>query len=135
MPRTPRNPGSGKRPVNTPASGPGAGSWGGPAKGASTSRIKPGDPDGIRALRWDADNIAHKEEIAAQMRGVLYYVALKGEGEAARINAADKLLDRIEGKAVQRQDVTSKGERLGYVITAPAEAEDADAWARQHQPK
>jgi hypothetical protein len=31
-------------------------------------------------------------------------------------------------------DVTSQGQRLGYVIMAPAEAEDADAWAKQYQP-
>ena len=32
-------------------------------------------------------------------------------------------------------DATSKGERLGYVITAPVEAIDADEWAKQHQPR
>lgn len=90
-----------KRP-ESPAKGAG---WGGKAKGASVSRIKPGDPDGIQALRWDAANMAHKEEVAAQMRGVLYHVALAGEQEHSRISAADKLLDRIEGKPVQRQDI------------------------------
>jgi hypothetical protein len=78
-----------------PAKGAG---WGGPAKGASTSRIKPGDPDGIRPLRWDADNIAAKEEVAAQMRGVLHQVALAGENEHARIAAAGRLLDHIEDR-------------------------------------
>lgn len=133
MPRVPRNPGAGKPPHNGKARGqPATGmGWGGEAKGAG-KRVP---LDEVRPLRWDPANREHKEEIAAEMRGVLYHVALQGEAEQSRINAADKLLDRIEGKPVQRQDVTSKGERMGYVMTAPAEAEDAEAWARQHQPE
>jgi len=133
MPRTPKRPGSGKPPHNGKARGqPATGmGWGGEAKGAG-KRVP---LDEVRPLRWDPANQERKEEIAAEMRGVLYHVALQGEAEQSRINAADKLLDRIEGKPVQRQDVTSKGERMGYVMTAPAEAEDAEAWARQHQPE
>lgn len=44
-----------------------------------------------------------------------------------------KILPRVFG---DKLDLTSKGERLpGYVMTAPAEIEDADAWATQHKPK
>lgn len=92
-----RDPKTGRFPPR-PAAQKGGKGWGGPAKGASTSRVN----DEVRALRWDKDNLAQKEEIAAQMRHVLYDVALNGDADASRINAADKLLDRIEGKATQR---------------------------------
>ena len=115
-----------------PAKGKG---WGGQARGASASRIKPGDPDGIAARAHDPAVIADKAVAAEQMRNVLYGIALTGENDHARIAAADKLLDRLDGKAVQRQDVTSGGERIGYVIAAPAEAESVDEWAKDHAPK
>lgn len=106
MPRTPRNPGSGKPPHNgkarnQPATGLG---WGGEAKGAG-KRV---DLAEVRPLRWDPANREQKEQVAAEMRGVLYHVALQGEAEQSRINAADKLLDRIEGKPVQRQDINMR---------------------------
>jgi hypothetical protein len=48
--------------------------------------------------------------------------------------AAEALLNRIMPPE-SKTDVTTNGERLGYVIMAPAEAEDAEAWAKQHQPQ
>ena len=119
--------------------GPKAGAgWGGPAKGAAELRpLAPkGDPysDAVRDLSHAPDVLANAEQVKAQMRAVLYQIALAGEAEAVRMNAADKLLDRLEGKPVQRQDLTSKGERIGYVIAAPQEAESSEAWAKQHQP-
>lgn len=139
MPRTPRNPGSGKRPVNTPASRIPAGGegWGGPAKGASVSRLREaGDPesDAVRALSRDPEHLAFKEALQANMLAVQIEIARAGEAEANRLNAADKVLDRLGGKPKQQTDITSAGERIGYVIEAPAEAPDADAWAAQHRP-
>jgi hypothetical protein len=59
----------------------------------------------------------------ARISGVLVdYWPSKGKwswGGQIETGAADKLLDRIEGKAVQKSDITSKGDRLGYVIAAP----------------
>ena len=92
-----------------PAKGAG---WGGPAKGASTSRIKPGDPDGIAAMSRNPAVMADKAEAAEQMRNVLYGIALDGENEHARIAAADRLLDRLEGKPLARNDLTSGGEKV-----------------------
>lgn len=134
MPRTPRNPGSGKAPSNAPARGAG---WGGPAKGASTTRLKPrGDAESDR-IRTEMHSHAawtqeRRERVADEMRD-LYYGVAKDDAEPTpnRIAAADKLLDRIEGKAVQRTDVTSKGERMGYVIEVPPEAPDVETWERQ----
>lgn len=95
---------------STTRRGNGAG-YGGPANGASTSRLAPaGDPesDRIRAMVHDAGVIAHKEAVAEQMRRVLLDVALAGEAETARINAADKLLDRLEGKALAKQQISGE---------------------------
>lgn len=52
----------------------------------------------------------------------------------ARVAAATALLDRAWGKPSQAVDMTSKGERVGYVIPVPPEAEDAAAWATRHKP-
>lgn len=119
--------------------GPKAGAgWGGAAKGHAPRPLAPaGDEysDSVRAKAHDLDILANAEQVKAQMRAVLYQVALAGEAEAVRVNAADKLLDRLEGKAVVKQDVTSKGERIGYVIPAPPEAEDAAAWTERYKPR
>jgi len=93
-----------------PAKGPG---WGGPARGASKSRIDAGPAgDAIRAMARDPAVIADKEQAAEQMRNVLYGLALGAENEHARITAADKLLDRLEGKPLARNDLTSGGEKV-----------------------
>lgn len=112
--------------------GPRAGEgWGGPANG----KAEPVPLDQVRHLRWDPENLARKAEVEAEMLGVLYAIAHDGDAEAVRVNAADKMLDRLQGKPVQRQDHTSKGERIGYVIPAPPEAEDAETWMERHKPR
>jgi hypothetical protein len=59
--------------------------------------------------------------------------AVKAVEEAARVAAATALLDRAWGRPMQRQDVTSQGERIGYVIAAPDEDESPEVWqARQN---
>ena len=126
-----------KRPVNTPARGGpanGAG-WGGPARGASTSRLSTsGDiySDQVRALRFDGEHMARKEAVAAQMRAVLYAVAIEGEAEAVRVAAADRLLDRIEGKPKQALDATLR--QAPMVLHVPDEEPDHDAWAKKYAP-
>lgn len=96
--------------------GPG---WGGPAKGASTSRIKPGDPDGITKLRHDPDNLAVKAE--RRRKAMQLYEDVIDDREAppmARIVAADKLLDRIDGKPIARTVTANVGD--------PSKLSDAD---------
>lgn len=51
-----------------------------------------------------------------------------------RVDAANKLIERAEGKAAQSVDMTSRGERVGYVIPVPPEIEDAAEWATRHKP-
>lgn len=97
-----RDPKTGRFPPRASAPKGGRG-YGGAAKGEGS---KAGITPEVRALRWDEGNLAQKEEIAAQMRHVLYDVALNGDADASRINAADKLLDRIEGKAVQKSQIS-----------------------------
>ena len=79
MPRTPRNPGSGQAPFNGPArgakddkNGPG---WGGPARGASTSRLDKMDPEKAAAIIDFVYNLG-----AGQ---------LKGSNLRRRVNAQD----------------------------------------------
>ena len=143
MPRRVRNPGSGKPPHNGPAKGAGIGGpragegWGGDARGTGTRPPLSSDPADQRRrweLRFDEKHQAQKEQVAAEMRGILYEIATGAPETLARLNAADKLLDRIEGKPVQKSDITSGGNRLGYVIAAPQEAADAEEWANQHKP-
>lgn len=82
-----------------PRRGNGAG-WGGPAKGASTSRIDAGEAgEAIRALARDPANKSLKDEMRADLWARLHHIALNGETETVQVTAADKLLDRIDGKA------------------------------------
>ena len=92
---------SGTRPKGSgiPAKGKG---WGGPAKGASASRIKPGDPDGIAAMGNDPDMRARNAERNARLKDHLFNLAISAENEHAQIAAAQAWLDRDEGKPISR---------------------------------
>ncbi len=130
-----RDPRTGRFPKGN---GPGRGSrgdgWGGPAKGASASRIRRGDPGGIQAMSNDAEIKARQAERAEELKDHLYHLALKAERQETQLAATVACLDRIEGKPLQRQDVTSAGERIGYVIAAPEEDESPEAWQARQQP-
>lgn len=79
--------------------GNGAG-WGGPAKGASASRIAPGDPDGIQAMSNDEDVKARAARRSEIMRDHLFRLAQHAQREETQIAAAVAYLDRTEGKPV-----------------------------------
>lgn len=105
-----------------PAKGKG---WGGPAKGASASRIDAGEAgDAIRAQRWDPAKLADAAAVEAEMMGVLYTHALGAENEHARIAAADKMLDRLKGKPKQATDVTSGGAPITIITGVPRAADE-----------
>jgi hypothetical protein len=114
------------------ATGPGYGPGAGPAKSFTAEQQPTGEAKSAGkevAAEIKAQIAARKEEIlAAQFTRALD--PLHPQGHAA----AKDLLDRI-APPESKTDVTSNGERLGYVIMAPAEAEDAEAWAKQHQPQ
>lgn len=123
---TERDPKTGRFPK-----GNGAG-WGGAAKGASTSRLRDaGDAysDAVRALKDDPAHRAVKQELQADMLAIQIEIARNGETESNRLNAADKVLDRLGGKPRQQTDVTSGGERLqSYVMIVPPEADSVEEW-------
>lgn len=127
-----------RRPSTAFPKGNGAGKgdgWGGPARGASASRVRPGDPEGIQALSNDPDVKASQAERAELLKDHLFSLALGAQRQETQLAAAVACLDRIEGKPLQRQDVTSDGQRIGYVIAAPEEDESPEAWQeRQGQP-
>jgi hypothetical protein len=108
MPRPKGGGGSAKGSGFGPAKGAG---WGGPAKGAGTRFVK-GEVHPLQGKGRTAAVLADKAVVSEQMRQVLYGIALDGENDHARIAAADKLLDRLEGKPIARSDLTSGGEKM-----------------------
>jgi len=101
MPRTPRNPGSGKAPVNTPASGgPASGvGWGGPARGSGGD--KPAQP------RTAADS-QRSAEIAADP---VLMEAINRQ-KMAKEARAEAHLDFLDRAALNLPDET--GQQLNY---------------------
>lgn len=89
------------------AKGPGKGAgqgdgWGGPAKGASKSRILPGDPDGIQPMSNDPRIAARGKERLGVLRDKIFELALTAEREETQLAAANAYLNREEGTPVQR---------------------------------
>jgi len=76
--------------------------WGGPAKGASGSRIKPGDPDGIQAMANDPDILARKAARSAELKDHLYRLATKADRQETQLAAAVAWLNREEGTPIAR---------------------------------
>lgn len=95
--------------------GPG---WGGPAKGASTSRIRPGDPDGITSMRHDPENKRRQAERVEAVREHLYGLALGAERQETQLAASVAYLNRVEGAPVQRAVVAN--------VMDPSKLTDAD---------
>lgn len=120
--------------------GNGAG-WGGSAKGASTSRLVASDDpdaqaaaysDAVRALSHDPKHAEAKQPLRELALSV-YVEVCQDKAHSHRLYAAEKMLARIDGQPTQNTDITSKGERVGYVIEAPPEAPDAETWTQQHK--
>ena len=95
-----------------PPGGPG---WGGPAKGASTSRIRPGDPDGIQQMSNDPEVRARQAERAARLHDHLYALATDAERQETQLAATIAFLDRVEGKPVSRVDNRVSGGERGAI--------------------
>lgn len=98
--------------MHRPAKGAG---WGGPAKGASASRIKPGDPDGIQAMSNDPDIKARQAKRAAKLHDHLYALATEAERQETQLAATIAFLDRAEGKPVSRVDTRVSGGEGGAI--------------------
>jgi hypothetical protein len=111
MPRT-----STTRPRGRGGPAKGAG-WGGSAKGASTSRLTAaGDPysDHIRALAVDPAHAAAKAPLRELAMRTWVEVCQDAE-HPQRVVAAEKLFDRLDGRA--RQAVETSGPGGGPVET------------------
>ena len=109
--------------------GHGAG-WGGPAKGAGNHDAGPGRP-----RKEAAEVIAMaKEARSAALKDQLLTLAFEAEREETQLQASVAYLNREEGMPVARHDMTTQGQRIGYVIPAPPEAESAEAWTEQYKP-
>ncbi len=63
---------------------------------------------------------------------VLASIMHSSDSDAARVAAADKLLDRGHGKPKQPIDATITDERM--VVRAPEQPADAADWAGKHGP-
>lgn len=94
----------GKRVGNGAGKGDG---WGGPAQGESTSRIKPGDPDGIQARASDPVVLADKEAKAALLEDHLFSLAFNAERQETQVSASNAWLDRVKGKPIARTVTTT----------------------------
>lgn len=92
--------------------------WGGPAKGASDSRIRKGDPDGIQALSNDPAIKASKEERGELVREHLFSLALGAARQETQVAAAIAYLNRTEGMPVSRN--------LNANVGDPSQLSDAD---------
>lgn len=89
--------------------------WGGPAKGASRSRIEPGDPEGIQRMSNDPEVKARQAERTARLHDHLYNLALEAQREETQLAATIAFLDRAEGKPVSRVDSRISGGEGGPV--------------------
>lgn len=98
--------------TRTTRTGNGAG-WGGPAKGAAPDR-KPktdfsADTNAQGHSRATPDTrAALRREQAEQLKDMLHGLALSGESESARVQAATAFLNRVEGMPVARVETTVK---------------------------
>jgi hypothetical protein len=111
--------------------GPG---WGGPAKGPGNRGGGPGRPPGVKngaGKRSVADLMI--EGGARELAAERWIAILQDPTHPHHATMVAKAADRMDGAPTQ--DITSAGERVGYVIAAPAEAETTEAWTQQHGPK
>lgn len=132
MPRTPRNPGSGKPPSNAPARGPG---WGKEAKGAGNGSPPRPVTEGVQQTRGadgryiseDAEWRREKVDVAIRK-----YVEIMetSEYEGNVLAATEKFLDRVQGKPKQHTELTGKDG--GPLVSAALPTDPVEA-ARVYQ--
>lgn len=106
-----------------------------------------GMPPAPTVLEWVKDNREGFAEQYARAREAGAYAMAdelleiasgKGDVQRDRLHVdtlkwtLSKILPRVFG---DKLDVTTQGERMGYVIPAPPEAASAVEWATQHKPR
>lgn len=122
-----------KPPSGIPARGAG---YGGPASNAPRTPFTP-DNQPSPEEKVAGHDVARevRDRIAARRFEItdrLIENAISGT-EAGSNAAGQYLLNRLGGTPVASVDLTSGGKALGYVIPAPAEIEDAEAWAKLYK--
>ncbi len=80
--------------------------WGGSAKGASASRIKPGDPDGIQAMRNDAEVLARRAARLEATEDTIFDLSQGATREETRLSAAIAYRNQFLGMPTQRQELS-----------------------------
>jgi hypothetical protein len=103
MPRTPRNPGSGKPPYNGPARGVGIGGdakgagWGGDAQGEGRplAGIDDATSNAIRALARDPKAQDAKAVFRERVLTTIADIMVNGDSDSARVTAALGLAKKI----------------------------------------
>lgn len=127
MPRKPRNPGSGKKPYNGPAQGPG---WGGPAQGAGN-----GSEGSLSAPQWTAGQVVnpggipgpkalHRQQQAEVVLDRLHNVAMGMLPDVmpVEVMAQKEFLNRVHGMPTQEQKHT--GDMNFTIVTGVPRAND-----------
>jgi hypothetical protein len=96
----------GTRRGNGAGHGPGKGQgWGGPAKGAASSRFVKGEMHPMQGQDRAPPVAAAREERLALLRENLWNLAFTAERQETQLAATTAYLDREEGKPMQRQEV------------------------------
>jgi hypothetical protein len=89
--------------------------WGGPRKGASASRIRTGDPDGIQPMSNDPAVRARRIQEADDLHDHLLHLAKSARNEQTQLAATIAFIERIEGKAISRVDSRISGGEGGPI--------------------
>lgn len=114
-----RDPATGRFPKrpSTSAGPKGGKGWGGPANGQGAPQFAAGDAwtDHVRALSRDPRHAEAKAALRELYLRTLVDVAVTAPESSARVAAADKLADRVDGKA--RQAVEQSGPDGGPIQT------------------
>jgi len=95
-------------------------------------RPRAGRPKGA-VNRATADLQAAAREYTPQALETLVAIMTKSDSDAARVAAANAVLDRGYGKAKQTLDATVTEQRM--VVVAPPAEPDHDEWVRKYGPQ
>lgn len=120
-----------KPPSGIPARGAG---YGGPASPEKSFAADNQPSPEAKAAGHDVAREV-RDRIAARRFEItdrLIHNAINGTEQGSN-SAAQYLLNRLGGTPVASVDLTSGGKPMGYVIPAPAEIEDPEAWAKLHK--
>lgn len=126
-----RDPKTGRFPPrNAPATGQG---WGGPAKGQGQQGAGPGRPPGVKNGEGKAAQAKAALEDAAPLAVQTVIELAQDKADPRALQAALAVLNRVG--LHEKAGIEHSGAVTGFVIAAPAEAEDAAAWAKAHSPQ